>query len=182
MLGAQPCQLLPPSLPPPPLPCLSMKLVSPLCTAHLSAPILFLRPAPENRGLPAPAGGGCPVVFPVATYVLYQRPISPWCLWVLGDSGYRMYLLVAWETLHSTWNGQDIVSPARLRMYAQHTGSNFWGLPSVPGWQYPWASASCGFGLPGRTCIKPSSCMAHPLPVISGKDTTVWEPKNGKTT
>lgn len=140
-------QLLLPFLPSPPS-CLSIRLVSHLYLTCLSAQTSCLRPEPKKKNLPVAPGGSCPVIFLVATCLTYQRPLSPPCPWILGGSGYKMYLLVPWETLHSKWNGQDMVLPAQPRMSAQFIGQPLSGPALSPGWRFPWASVSCGFGLP----------------------------------
>lgn len=149
----------------------------PSVSVPLSVQTLCLRPTPVNRSLPGSAG--------VAALRYFQQPLvfctRCLCLWVLSGSVYRMYSLAlrkpsAPSGMGRTWS--HLLSPGCLP--AQCIGQPLPGPALNPWLAVPQTFASCGFGLPCGTRIKSRSCMAQSLPIVTIKDTLVWEPKMEK--
>lgn len=118
--------------------------------SHLYLPLCLFRPFALDL---YPGTGisrdhlGCMPWYRIQLLVSCTSGLYLWCLWVFSAQGAGMYLLAPWETLHSKFIRQDVVSPAQPRMSVcpAHLAASSWSCPQLPGWQFPWASASYGF-------------------------------------
>lgn len=154
-------------------PSLFVRLVAHLYLAPLSAQTLGLRPAPANRGLRRhPAAGVLwlfqrPLVF--CTNGLFFLPLGLWWLRVwdilVGSRG--------GPPLQVEWAGHGL--PCSTQIGQPPPGPGPW--PAVP-----WASASCGFGLPVGPVQNQAAAWLIFCLLSHQRQNSLGLPPKGKTT